>query len=82
MKKLIIFYYILFIVFLFSCEPKCEDLDTKCNDAPPTDELCDTPYGSWFYNKNKGKCEFIRYNSCYMYGFDTKEECEEKCDCR
>ena len=54
--------------------------DPKCYDTPPTNELCQAYFQSWFYDQKTGSCYKKGYSGCSVYGFATKEECEE-CDC-
>lgn len=48
----------------------------KCDDTPPTNELCEAYFMMWFYDRNSNSCNQIGYSGCSPHGFATKEECE------
>ncbi len=66
---------------LTSCSKECEPKLATCNETPPTSELCQAAFNSWFYNKEKNKCEQIGYSGCSQKGFAQQQECEE-CKCK
>lgn len=61
---------------------KCPEVaNPTCNETAPTDGICQAYFTTWFYNKDKNKCEQIGYSGCSASGFATEQECEE-CQCR
>jgi hypothetical protein len=77
--KLTVFLTVMAVII--SCTKDCEPKIATCNETPPTDELCQAYFERWFYNKDKNKCEKIRYSGCSQKGFETEIECEE-CKCK
>lgn len=70
------------LAFVVSCENKndCVNTDPKCSELPPSDELCEAYFTSWFYDAEAKSCKQISYSGCSFYGFETKDECED-CGC-
>lgn len=65
-----------------SCGEDCENLNNpSCEDAVPTDELCEAYFERWFYDTETQSCVEIGYSGCNEYGFATQAECEECPDC-
>jgi len=74
--------FLLSILSLTACKKDCEpNPTTKCNDTPPTNELCLAAFERWFYDQTKNSCEKVGYSGCSQKGFETKQECEE-CKCK
>lgn len=71
------FFATLIIGFLLiSCDKDCEYPTDVCKERPPTNELCEAAFNTWFYNEETNSCEQIGYSGCNAYGFATKSECE------
>ena len=70
---------LLALVIFGACKDDCVQ-DNACNEQPPTDELCQAAFQTWFYNPETSECEQKSYSGCDSYGFTTEEECK-KCDC-
>ncbi len=73
----------IFLSTTFACEKEagCDDKGLTCKEAPPVGELCDAFFTRWFYIEETNSCEQIGYSGCNIYGFATKEECEN-CVCK
>lgn len=65
---------------LTNCEKCRETQNPACNETAPTDGICQAYFTTWFYNKDKKKCEQIGYSGCSASGFATEQECQE-CQC-
>ena len=65
------------LLFVVSCADEVVPvISPKCDDAPPTNEICQAYFVSWFYDRNTNSCSQIGYSGCSPHGFETKTECE------
>ena len=71
---------LLALVLFAACKDDDCVKDNACSEQPPTDELCQAAFQTWFYNPETSECEQKSYSGCDSYGFSTEEECD-KCDC-
>ena len=63
--------------FFVSCTKDCEpNTNELCKISPPTNEVCQAYFESWFYSKTRNTCEKIGYSGCSAKGFTTKSDCE------
>ncbi len=76
--KIIKLSFLILVVGLASCSKGVQN--PKCNETPPTDELCQAMFTCWFYDSKSNSCKEISYGGCSLKGFETKAECEE-CKC-
>merc|ERR1712142_367498 len=67
------------------CEKKCDALSDQdvCDEPKAQDSgSCEAHMTAWTFDKISRKCELFSYGGCGGNGnnFDTKAECEKKCD--
>ncbi len=63
-------------VMLLQCPSLEGDVESPCNDIPPTDEECDAAFSRWFYVRAQNACALLEYSGCELYGFESQEECD------
>lgn len=63
------------ILFASCKKSECVAVDERCNDTPPTQEMCTAHFERWFYNASTNTCVLVPYSGCSVKGFETEAEC-------